>query len=71
MRWQITALLLTSLLQWPANGMGAECQKEEIPRVVHLPLQRNKIQDPVANDRQRLGKRSGTVQANLDNLVSV
>lgn len=44
--------------------------QEGDPRVVQLSLQRRKIQDPVAYDRQRIVKRGGTVQTDLRNLVS-
>ncbi|OAA76369.1 candidapepsin-4 precursor [Akanthomyces lecanii RCEF 1005] len=45
--------------------------QEGDPRVVQLSLQRRKIQDPVAYDRQRIVKRGGTVQTDLRNLKTL
>lgn len=70
MHWQITLATLFCLLEWQANGMLKTSPQEGQPRVIQLSLQRRKIQDPVAYDRQRIVKRGGIVQTDLRNLVS-
>jgi hypothetical protein len=45
-----------------------ERQDGSRPRVLGLELQRNKIQDPVANDRARMQRRDGLVEVAVDNL---
>lgn len=44
-------------------------QQEGEPRVVRLLLQRQNIETHAAYDGQRLAKRNGTIQKDLDNLV--
>lgn len=70
MHWHVILATLFCLLEWQANGMLNKSQQEDDPRVIQLSLQRRKIQDPVAYDRQRIVKRGGTVQTDLRNLVS-
>ncbi|KAH7144018.1 aspartic peptidase domain-containing protein [Dactylonectria macrodidyma] len=41
------------------------------PRVLSLDLQRHKIQDPVAHDRNRMRRRSGSVDVDIDNDVTL
>ncbi|KAM3512779.1 hypothetical protein MY11210_003564 [Beauveria gryllotalpidicola] len=68
MRWHSISALIFCLLQWKSNGELMRSRREGDTRVVQLSLHRSKVQDPVARDRQRIMKRSGTVQAELDNL---
>lgn len=41
------------------------------PRVLSLDLQRTKIQDPVTHDRNRMRRRSGSIDVDVDNEVSI
>jgi hypothetical protein len=40
------------------------------PRVMSVPIQRRKVDDPFAHDRRRLNRRDGTVDVGIDNEVS-
>jgi hypothetical protein len=40
------------------------------PRVISFDLHRNNIRDPIAHDRRRQHKRSGSIDVGLDNEVS-
>ncbi|KAM3544268.1 hypothetical protein ARSEF1564_002774 [Beauveria bassiana] len=68
MRWHTISVTILCLLQWKSNGELTRLRREGDTRVVQLSLQRSKVQDPVARDRQRIRRRSGTMQAELDNL---
>ncbi|KAM3437353.1 hypothetical protein NHJ13734_004675 [Beauveria thailandica] len=68
MRWHTISVTILCLLEWKSNGELTRPRREGDTRVVQLSLQRSKVQDPVARDRQRIMRRSGTVQAELDNL---
>ncbi|KAM3560281.1 hypothetical protein MY1884_003029 [Beauveria asiatica] len=68
MRWHTISVTILSLLEWKSNRELTRPRRQGDTRVVHLSLQRSKVQDPVARDRQRIMRRSRTVQAELDNL---
>ncbi|KAJ3492405.1 hypothetical protein NLG97_g5415 [Lecanicillium saksenae] len=71
MKWQNTIASLFWLSNVNCDGMVVEDEEGGSLRVVSLSLERNKIQDPVTYDRQRILKRQGTVEANLDNLQTL
>lgn len=41
------------------------------PRVLSIDLQRTKIQDPVTHDRNRMRRRSGSINVDVDNEVGI
>ncbi|OAA58886.1 candidapepsin-4 precursor [Cordyceps fumosorosea ARSEF 2679] len=71
MRWQPASATLFCLSQWQPSVQAAAGQREGDPRVVRLPLQRRDIPDPAAHDRQRIMRREGTIQAELNNLKTL
>ncbi|KAL6243274.1 hypothetical protein RBB50_009826 [Rhinocladiella similis] len=66
-----TAVVALAALTAPLASSLAIAARSSNPRVVGLPIQRRDVSDPVAHDRARLRRRSGTVQQDLDNEQSL
>ncbi|KAJ9618525.1 hypothetical protein H2204_013009 [Knufia peltigerae] len=54
-----------------ASSLAINSARSSSPRVVGMPIQRRHVSDPIAHDRARLRRRSGTVLQDLDNEQSL
>ena len=68
MKSLISIALAAGLLVAPASAIHLHKRTDGAARVVGFPIQRRDISDPVSRDRLR--RRSETVQVSLDNEVS-
>ncbi|ATY67503.1 candidapepsin-4 precursor [Cordyceps militaris] len=71
MRCQAILATIFCLLQWLSNGQVTKGRRDGDSRVVQLSLHRRNIQDPVLHDRQRIMRREGTVQEDVNNLQTL
>lgn len=69
MKAPISYFTLIALLPL-VSSLSIQHRQDGPARVVGLELQRSEIRDPVAHDKSRMRRRSGTVEGTLDNLVS-
>ena len=67
MKGLTTFAIAASILSTCTEGIQLHKRTDGAPRVVGFPVQRKSVPNPV--ERDRLRKRSGTVQATLDNEV--
>jgi RNase P protein component len=67
MKGLTTLAFAASILSTCTEGIQLYKRTDGPPRVVGFPVQRKSVPNPVARDRLR--RRSGTVQATLDNEV--
>ena len=67
---QLSSAILFSLLAC-ADAISLHKRQDGLePRVMSVPIQRRKVDDPFAHDRKRLSRRDGTVNVGIDNEVS-
>jgi hypothetical protein len=68
MKSLISIALAAGLLVAPASAINLHKRTDGPARVVGFPIQRRDVSDPISRDRLR--RRSQTVQVSLDNEVS-
>ncbi|KAJ9495682.1 hypothetical protein LTR99_010590 [Exophiala xenobiotica] len=66
-----TAAVALAALTTPLASALAIAPRSSTPRVVGVPIQKRPVSDPLAHDRARLRRRSGTVEQTLDNEQSL
>ncbi|RFN49675.1 hypothetical protein FIE12Z_6027 [Fusarium flagelliforme] len=68
---QLSSALFLSLLAC-ADAISLHKRQDGLePRVMSVPIQRRKVDDPFAHDRKRLSRRDGTVNVGIDNEQSL
>lgn len=67
---QLSSALILSLLAC-TDAISLHKRQDGLePRVMSIPIQRRKVDDPLAHDRKRLNRRDGTVSVGIENEVS-